>query len=593
MTSLNLILFASIAFSLSLTAETETPKAPHELVPFYQSLESRFKDLEEGLSLNQKENSISDRFLKAVFLHFNKNKELEGKKYLTELSLSSELKTKLISLIGNTSDSKTKLNQSEITFNDISIILSDKSENLTDKEKRTLAAILLVHLQKQLTHEANDNNAIESLILEFQKDPLLKPLAATEKPITKGLDILSDMIGKGLGNPESLSQFFNPIKEQIFISEKEKLPELSKLLVPSFSETLSNLRSLQPVPPDFSPPRSGLSLNPFQGGGKQGSCNSQGNFGVPRQGIGFFGGRSRTPEINDSPELKACVQAVRQKRFNVELQLPGALCASTPIAKDPQKTLQSFNNSKGQCQVNLATALHCIEGQRSLIGRSIRANIGGQISAQVTHVGTSDKIIGQSVENGNSDLVVLTVEVPCARAKNLHLARVPSPEEVSALQRIDSLPLVLQQNATINASQQGDNQATIAATGFFENTQAGLGNFIRFNSNSKFNLSSGKDSGPLSGSSGLVFNSDRIKSGDSGGAALSCNFDEDKKVKEILYIGAISHITVRGDSNEGKEGGIASGQSLLNLSRSFWGNEKGGTPRFTNNSNQNPTSHGN
>lgn len=150
MTFRNLILFATIAFSLSLPAETKPSKVPHELTRFYESLERRFKDLEEGLTMNQKENSISDRFLKSVFLHFNENRELEGKKDLSELSLSPELKSKLISLIENTSDSKTKLSKNEITFNDISKILSDKSEYLTDKEKRTLAAILLVHLQKSL-----------------------------------------------------------------------------------------------------------------------------------------------------------------------------------------------------------------------------------------------------------------------------------------------------------------------------------------------------------------------------------------------------------------------------------------------------------
>ena len=37
-------------------------------------------------------------------------------------------------------------------------------------------------------------------------------------------------------------------------------------------------------------------------------------------------------------------------------------------------------------------------------------------------------------------------------------------------------------------------------------------------------------------------------------------------------MGAISHIDVRGDQDEGKEGGIASGQSLLNLSHRVWGN---------------------
>ncbi|MCX6102766.1 MAG: hypothetical protein NT000_05820, partial [Proteobacteria bacterium] len=70
MTFRNLILFATIAFSLSLPAETS--QVPHQLATFYESLERRFKDLEEGLTMNQKENSISDRFLKSVFLHFNK-----------------------------------------------------------------------------------------------------------------------------------------------------------------------------------------------------------------------------------------------------------------------------------------------------------------------------------------------------------------------------------------------------------------------------------------------------------------------------------------------------------------------------------------
>ena len=226
--------------------------------------------------------------------------------------------------------------------------------------------------------------------------------------------------------------------------------------------------------------------------------------------------------------------------------------------------------------MKLASAVHCVEGKGNLKGRTIGTHIGGlSVKALVTNIGSLDQNRGQSVQNGNPDLMIMTVEIPCQAAVDLNVARVPAPEEIAEMSRRDSMPLVLQQNSTINASIQGNNQATIAATGSFEKSMEGeLGNFIRFNTKTRLNDTSGFDVGPISRTSGLTLDSNRIKSGDSGGAALSCKFDDNNKVKDVLFMGAISHITVRGDSDEGKEGGIASGKSLLNLSRAIWGDER-------------------
>ncbi|MFM8312808.1 MAG: hypothetical protein ACKOA8_00825, partial [Deltaproteobacteria bacterium] len=272
-------------------------------------------------------------------------------------------------------------------------------------------------------------------------------------------------------------------------------------------------------------------------------------------------------------------------RFNVELQLPGALCASTPIAKDPKELSKSFQKKQTTqelCSVNLASARHCFEGIGNVKGSLIGAKIGERsVGVMVSQVGSADQSFGPSVQNGNPDLVVMTVEMPCSQAAQLDIARVPSPEEIKALFQNDSIPLVMQQNSAINASEEGGNRATIAATGSVD------GNFIRFNSKSRFNGTSGQDVGPLSSSAGLVFDSNRIKSGDSGGSGLTCKL-KDGKVEEVLYLGAISHIDVRKDRDEGKLGGVASGQSLLNLSRRFWGDERslasrGGQTRPSNN----------
>jgi hypothetical protein len=153
----------------------------------------------------------------------------------------------------------------------------------------------------------------------------------------------------------------------------------------------------------------------------------------------------------------------------------------------------------------------------------------------------------------------------------------------------------MQQNSTINASIQGSNKATIAASGRFDTDSNGnLGNYIRFNSNSRFNSSSGLDVGPQLSSKGLSFDSKRINSGDSGGAALTCKFKKDDKstIEDILFVGAISHINVTHNQDEGKEGGIASGNSLLNLSRLFYPASTDGH-RFADNNRQDSSTQNN
>jgi hypothetical protein len=323
-----------------------------------------------------------------------------------------------------------------------------------------------------------------------------------------------------------------------------------------------------------------MALNPYEGRGfSAGPVPPGGRFhsnGGNSVNSGVF---SPVPQVQDTEELNKCTQEIRQKRFNVELQLPGSLCASTPISKEPQKTLEAFRkNPQGVCQVELASALHCVEGKGNLAGTTIFTNMGNLATpTRILQVGSADELRGPSVQNGNPDLILISVEVPCASAMRLNVARIPTPQEIREMSEKDSLPIVMQQNSILNASQGGDNRATIAATGRFDQTENGnLGNYIRFNSNSAFNSSS-----PLGSS--LALDSSRIKSGDSGGAALSCKIDDDRKVKDVVYMGAISHILVRGDREEGKQGGIASGQSLLNLSERFYGRSQEGTARFASN----------
>jgi hypothetical protein len=553
------VLCASLSFSFCLWGQ----EPPHELKGFYNELNAKFESLEKRLERSQNDTSLAERFLDSVFNVFGKD-TVEKNKPFIELDVSPDLKAKLISLSAN----------KEITFDNLTTILKSKTHNLSDAEKIKIAGLVLVHIQKKLTQETDTHKAIESLIKEYQKDPLLED---TKHLKTQGLDLLTEIIARGLGNPESLDTVFMPIKEQIFLAEKNKLPEIEKALVPNLTDAIAAISNLQQNK------QSGaglgidsLGLNPFSGG-IAGSCNSKGRFGVNPNGNLSFASSTPTPPVRETQELKACTNEMRNRRFNVELQLPGSLCASTPIARDPEQTKKIYQqNIEGTCQVKLASANHCVEGKGNLKGRTIGTHIGGiNVSSRITNIGSSDQITGQSVQNGNPDLLVMIVEMPCKAALGLNVARVPSPEEIAEMSRRDSMPLVLQQNSTINASIQGNNQATIAATGSFERSMEGeLGNFIRFNTKSRLNDSSGFDVGQISRAPGLVLDSNRIKSGDSGGAALTCKFDDNNKVKEVLFMGAISHITVRGDSDEGKEGGIASGKSLLNLSRAIWGDER-------------------
>jgi len=554
-----------------------TQKIPNELREFYDKLNNNFKTLEEGITNSVLEASMDTKFLKAVLNHFQKYEFGKKNQVLTILDMTPELKSKLLSLVKN----KEQISDQNLTIEQLEQILNESAGKLTQEEKIKLASLILVQLEKQATGEKETAKAIESLIQKYQKDPSLEE---TKKSDKKGLALLTDIINKGLSNPESLDTLFNPIKENFFALEKAELPKLLQQQVPNFSEVSSILKELS-LPlrsPFFS---NGMALIPYQGESFGGSNMPRAGFRSPFRGGVNLGVPFSTPVAKDTPELRACTEEIRKKRFNVELHLPGALCASTAIAKNPEQEMKQFRaNPNGVCQVNLASALHCVEGKGNLKGSTIITKMGNASTpAKVIGIGSADEIKGRSVENGNPDLITISVEVPCESAMRLQIARIPSPQEIAEFSRKDNIPIVMQQNSTINAYQDGHNGATIGASGKFAQDENGrLSNFIRFNANFGRESKVNHKSSLLSNARGesFIFDSDKIKSGDSGGSALSCALDDNQKVKEILYMGAISHVDLTGDSNEGKTGGIASGQSLLNLSQRVWNPQEASGKRF-------------
>lgn len=571
------------------------PALPNDVKDFYLKLNDRFQGLIQNLQTPD-EISLTSKLLKSLLTSFHK-KELSKNAQLKELDLTLEIKNKLFSLLKK--DIKELKETDPITLEKLELAIEksgrlpkDDPNKISEEEKVKIIGLILTHAEKSITGQKETEAAIEGLIKKFQEDPLFEE---TKKSDKKGLDLLSELIQRGIANPEKLEALLGPIQQQIFTFEKSKLSPIQQANIPSFTEALSNINRLFPQAPDF--PGRGLALNPYRGETGANPLISGGRFGVPRGGSIPIGMTSPTPRVQDTPDLKICTDEIRSKKFNVELQLGNSLCASTPIAKDPKKTLENFRRDpKAQCEVNLASALHCIEGKVGLVGRTIMTNMGNLATpAKVVQIGSADRISGPSVQNGNPDLIVLSVEVPCESALRLQVARVPSPDEIQELAGQDTFPIVMQQNSTINASIQGSNKATIAASGRFDTDSNGnLGNYIRFNSNSRFNSSSGLDVGPQLSSKGLSFDSKRINSGDSGGAALTCKFKKDDKstIEDILFVGAISHINVTHNQDEGKEGGIASGNSLLNLSRLFYPASTDGH-RFADNNRQDSSTQNN
>ena len=134
--------------------------------------------------------------------------------------------------------------------------------------------------------------------------------------------------------------------------------------------------------------------------------------------------------------------------------------------------------------------------------------------------------------------------------------------------------MVLFQNTKLNVDRGGNNKGVIASRGKFNTSE----NFIRFNADSALNQ------GGLTADGFL--DSNVIQSGDSGGLGATCSF-QGKEPKELLYLGAVSHVDVfkRGT---GSVGGVSSGKSLLNLSKALYPEENSlafaGTPNAAGNS---------
>lgn len=254
--------------------------------------------------------------------------------------------------------------------------------------------------------------------------------------------------------------------------------------------------------------------------------------------------------VNNSDLLQACVAHVRQNPVNVPIVLPGALCASAPIAEDPVEAHNQIlaRADSDACTIPLGTATHCTSGTVAR-GSSIQLVVDGKrVRASITNVGrVADG--NKAFAGSGADLSLMTVSLPCSQAKKLNFARVPTLGEIQTLKQ-RSTPLVLQQNHMINADIRGRNQATIAGEGRWG------GHFIQFNTASSLNSRGSGDSS-------------RIRSGDSGGAGLTCQARPDGKSLDTLYLGAISYIVVTGGANEGQIGGVASGRSLEGLSALF------------------------
>ncbi len=589
--------------ALSFITRTLTAgEIPHEKREFLEKLSGSMQSIEDDFVGNKSQTSRSGKLLQTLLKSLLKEKLVKKEDVLLSLDNFKELKEKLLKL-------KKEDSAKDITIGDITTMLKDDfagiAENEKDEVRNKLIALILAEMKQKKNGDVSINSKIKEVVLDYLKsakqlepnkvialsEDLKKELGfdgkskaedfypeniikkIEEKGLSSpkaGLDLLSNLVNDSLDKVESLDNALAPIYKGIYESMIEIAP--NKFAIPDSFQTATDMINSIRNEKIQEPPLGNNKLNlvPIQNHGREQGIISGNAFGGNRfsggtrrfgQGGGSVSGASsgKIPGINDTEELKACLDASKKQRFNVELKLPGALCASTAISVNPKSELKSFSEKQPgeQCTVNFATAVHCLEGMR-LNGRTIGTRISGKnVNARVLQSGSIDGSAQKAVQNGNPDLAILVASLPCEDARSIHFAKIPTASELAELKERENIPLVMQQNSEINASINGENAATIAAQGSFEKLSDGsLGNFLRFNSNSRFN-----------NKSGITGDSSRIRQGDSGGTALTCKVSSNNEVLDYLYLGAISHIDVRGDNFEGTVGGVASGQSLANLSR--------------------------
>lgn len=577
---MNHLAVAFLVFSLTVPILAEN--IPNEKKDYVEKLSNAFSAFDSAKSKGM---------LKTLLESLFKEKIVKKEDVISSLDNFEELKKKILKL-------KKEDKNGQITFGDLEKIVESNFEGMKEEEKRAVENQLLALLLTEMkgTHQAGAS--IQDRLKDVVRD-YLKTIAEFEpnKPLK-----LSEELKKELGLSEAskyeefLPENISKLIEQKGLSPKASMDLLSNILntmpekdvevpqvalAPIYKNLYDSMIQVEPkksILPDNFINAIDMIKNfrkaQIQRAIENGQVNTYPNL-ILRDLIGkdkfngggqaslndFIGSKAAPATVEVTEDLKTCLAAVKQKRFNVELRIQNSRCASTPVSINPSVELENIKTKKnGFCKVKLATASHCIEGY-SLNNSIIQTKIGRKfVNARVIKSETVDLLEGEPVAGSNPDLATIEANFLCSDAAQLNFARIPTKAELATLMGKDSIPLVMQQNSEINANIDGDNGATIGGTGSLRKEKGSIGNFLRFNTNSDINKKSG-----------IRGDSRRIRPGDSGGSALTCKMSSDSQVMDYLYLGAISHIDVRNDQYAGMVGGVASGRSLEKLSSQMHG----------------------
>lgn len=486
-------------------------------------------------------------------------------------SMKKSLHEKLERLLDEVSqrqDSK----RSIITLKDLeNIFKARKNGNLknwlSEDELFELAAIILFQTERQIGKDSKKTDielaqalikrqiiALEKLAQSLEKilspDRANKVISEIERAIKKarglkkGNDKIVSMIKDLLRQTvdftpiESLSDGFRPQHQQLFLGLSQK----NRILLPPMSynaalEALADARSERQkafpitVPPQYSMPSP-------ERGESAGHTPFNNGFFLPGSGS------MADDEIlaATGPEL-ACLKDIRKNGYNVELQLPGALCGGSvvrPLSEscEPGTVARRF----------IRTARHCVYGSY-LRGAEIGINInpGGPMQfahARVVGMNNPDGQHGEPLDNGNPDSAILEIEISCGYARQLRSLRPVTELEINKLVERGRFGVALGQNRSINATGEGNNRGVIFANTTIEPRHL----FFRFNSSVSF------DHG-ASANSEWGDDSNITRSGDSGSFIAACVKSGD--TYEPVSLGSVSNVEIRQDRFAGKIGGGA------------------------------------